>query len=359
MENELNSVCPIFLKGTNQKIEQIGSGVLLRFENDVFLLTAGHVIDWMERGTLCIPCKNGIGKIVGYVSSINAPMSIDRNDDKLDFAYFKLDSDLVINIHQDFFPITKDDCWVTDYLQEDDIYSFSGFPLNKAKNRNGKFSSEFFSYSGTAVDTKTFESVGYSHETNIIISFRRKKSVNMEGEKLIPPLPKGISGGGVFRWPKNVFGGKQKLKRYLVGIGHTYLNEKNLLIGTKLDVVLKFMALRNPISYSDARLNFSPANRVPLFLGIAHYRRKEWELLKNQFDDSERMHDTWSEWREAAEIGIESMYKQGKIMIPIDLPAKEIDEYCKKNKLPNISKTRNCMLNLKLADLIKVRGVTS
>lgn len=353
MENELSSVCPIFIRYSNGKSEQVGSGVLLQLENDIFLLTAGHVIDWMEQGTLCIPCNDGISSITGYISSIYAPMSIDRNDDKLDIAYFKLDDDLVTKIHKDFIPITRDECWVTDSSQESDIYSFSGFPLNKTKNRNGKISSEFFSYSGTAVDIETYKTLGYNLETNILVSFRRKKSMNSLGEKIIPPHPKGISGGAVFRWPKNIHRKKQKLKRYLVGIGHTYLSNKNLFIGTKLDVILKFISLRNPIVYKDADINFSPANRVPLFGGLAHYRREEWSLLKFQFEDAENMHNTWSEWREAAESGIEHMHRQGKIMIPIEISAKEISAYCRANNLPNISKTRIHIVNLKLADLIR------
>ena len=89
-----------------------------------------------------------------------------------------------------------------------------------------------------------------------------------------------------------------------------------------------------------------------MYLGIAWYKRDEWSRLKNEFADSTRMHNTWNEWRQATEAGMESMLRINKIMYPIVLEADQIKEYCLKNNKPNTSSTRVRMVNEVLHILI-------
>jgi len=135
MNRELDSVCPIFVRYENDIVEQIGSGVLLRIKDKMFLLTAAHVSDWSEKGDLCIPTKNGIQAIAGYFASILSPMGLRRSKDKIDMFYFQLDNSLVKNMHEDFKPLHRNECWLTDNTLPDDLYTFSGFPLNKSKKK--------------------------------------------------------------------------------------------------------------------------------------------------------------------------------------------------------------------------------
>lgn len=350
MKDELDSICPIFIRYSNGMTEQVGSGVLFKSEDDLYLLTAAHVIDWSTRGTLCIPCNDGINPIVGYVSSIYAPLSIDRSKDKLDFGYYKINEIISKKLYENFKPIAREECWLSDNIVEDDIYSFSGFPLNKSKQKGGIISSEFFSYSGTAVNSNAYTSLNYNQETNIIVNFRMKKATNTQGQRISPPHPKGISGGGIFRWPKIL---NKNFKRSLVGIGHTYLSHQNLLIGTKLNVLLSFIARRNPSVYAEPNINLANKNSIPFFIGLAYYKKEEWPLLLSQFEDSNKMHKSHAEWREAAENGIEYMHQKGNLMVPIELSAEEISVFCRMNNLPNISKTRNLLVSKKLNELIR------
>ncbi len=90
---------PILLERTNeQRPEQIASGVLIRILARTFLLTAAHVTDRQNEGTLLIPGRSGFMPVDGSFSSMRLPPSGRRSDDKLDVAYFWLDDDCVGNL---------------------------------------------------------------------------------------------------------------------------------------------------------------------------------------------------------------------------------------------------------------------
>ena len=56
LKDQLDSVIPIFHEDfQTEKINQIGSGVLILFRAYYFILTAGHVIDEQKSGHLLIP----------------------------------------------------------------------------------------------------------------------------------------------------------------------------------------------------------------------------------------------------------------------------------------------------------------
>lgn len=355
MKNELDSVCPIFVcyKASN-KIEQIGSAVLLEIEGQMFLLTAAHVADWRDKGELCIPTEKGIEGIEGHIASMNVPKGVSRNKDKIDMAYFCLSEALVKKLHRSFLPLTMDDCWLTDNTQPKDIYSFSGFPLSKAKNRNDRYSSEMVTYSGVSTSAIKYEKLGYSDDTNIVIDYRRKKSVNLEGIKNMPSHPKGISGGAIFRWPKDPDIEPKYFKRTLVGIGHTYLQKHNTLIGTKLSLYIPFIGSNHPELFEKQTVE---EDSIPLFICLVGYKKEEWSLLMSQFDDSSQMQSTWAEWRNSVETGLEHFNKKNQQAILIELSAKEIDDYCKDHGLSNVGHTRGELASSKFVELMKEESI--
>lgn len=69
------------------------------------------------------------------------------------------------------------------------------------------------------------------------------------------------------------------------------------------------------------------------------------------------MQRSWSEWRNAAESGIEYMDRKRKILIPIELSSDEINAFCKKNNLKNIGRTRADLATHKLMQMIRESGV--
>ena len=252
-------------------------------------------------------------------------------------AYFLLDDDIALKLKDYFCILSRKEYWLTDNLMEGDVYTFTGYPLSKAKTVNKNlYTSEIFSYTGEAAIDRKYEALKFNAESNILINFRIKKAIDASsGEKRRPPHPKGISGGAIFRWAKHQ---PNALERTLVGIGHTYLSQHNCLVGTKLRIFISFIAANHADLFIEEDVDHQ--NTIPMFLALVAYKKEEWETLMSQFDDAANMQNSWAEWRNAAENGIEHMDRSGKVIIPIELSADEIQTYCKTHSLPNTGQSR-------------------
>jgi hypothetical protein len=352
-----NAVMPIFLTDNfNENVEQIGSGVLIEIGEEIYLLTAAHVTDWRDKGILCIPGKSGIKPIAGHVVSLEMPTKIDRQNDKVDISYFRLSHDLAQDLHDEAKPIVREDMNLTESLIEGDLYTFAGYPLTKTKVKTDVVSSEPFFFTGEASSAQKYSTLGYDIHRNIVINFNRKKVKYYDGSQFTAPHPRGVSGGGIFSWPKDFSVRPRMPERLLVGIGHTYHERHHCLVGTRINVYLSLIQRNHPSLFEEV-IERQMVETVPAYMGIVWYKREEWDLLMSQFEDAASMHKTWSEWRQAAENGLEQMLRQGTIMIPMEISSKEIMDFCRSNGLPNIGRTRIRLCNQKLYEMIKERNI--
>jgi hypothetical protein len=140
-----------------------------------------------------------------------------------------------------------------------------------------------------------------------------------------------------------------------VGIAHTYVESKQLLVGTRINTYLACIFRNNPRLAQLEAEHVSEAS-IPMILGIAWYRRDQWAQLLSDFADARHMHKTWDEWRRAAENGIEQLSRRGRIIYPVLLDAEEITRYCHERGLPNIGKTRLRLVNERLSKLFLERS---
>lgn len=245
-KQQFDSLCPIFLRyNLKNSLEQIGTGVLIAISNVTFLLTAAHVIDEMKHGDILIPTMGGLEQFEGTYSYLKTPNNKTRQDDIYDIGYFKLDSFFSERLHEDLYVIHLNEIYFLNDATESMIYTFAGYPHSKSKIRPGIAQSEPYYYSGYSVDKEIYSKYGYDSTKHIIMRYRRNKSVTKEGDRIFPPLPKGISGGGIYVWPEDFRGQFTPPNRKLTGIAHTYKEKDNLLIGTNIREFIKCIIINN------------------------------------------------------------------------------------------------------------------
>jgi hypothetical protein len=349
MPNTEQSVCPIFVERSQPGVvEQIGSGVLVEIHGELFLLTAAHVTDYEDLGRMLVPGTQGLIAPHGYFAHLAVAAGGKRLNDKIDIAYYRLDQEILNDLYPKFKPLEREDVALFDSLTEGDIYTFSGYPHRKARLRGDRIETEIFSYTGCAVDDETYQKLGYDPRIHIVIRFERKRACSRDGFRITPPLPHGVSGGGVFAWRKDALVGGDAEERRLVGIAHTHHSAQNCLIGTRLNAFLSCIFRNNP-----ALAPQTQSSSIPMITGMAWYRQDEWERLKREFDDADRFPPTWREWRHKADRGIDQLWAQGCIMSPVGLSADEIQNFCVSRKLPNTSRTRIRLVNEKLSRLMR------
>lgn len=351
MPDSFKALCPIFLKRIgHDKVEQVGSGVSVQIATDIFLLTAAHVTDFRKDGLLLIPGKDGLTRIIGHFCHLAVPRGLKRLDDKEDISYFHLASDLAENLHKSIIPLRRENLFITDNLLEGDIYSFAGYPWRKSKLINGQAITELFIFTGGAAPERKYKLLGYDNHLHLLIKFARKKCF-MRGKKVTALLPHGISGGGVFRWPKDIMKRPRQGELSLVAIAHSYYEKQNCLAGTNLKIYLACIFRNNPhlIERAEQKRSYHP---LPLLAGLVWYRQEEWSRLLSEFDDAGNMHDTWDEWRESTENCIEQMARSGGIIFPVELSADEIGAFCKRRGIKNDGRARADLANIRIAEWI-------
>ncbi len=238
MENydPYNCLVPIF-RETNipRGIKQIASAVFARHEWGYFLFTAAHVTDDMESNILLVPANGRLTEIKGYIGHIDLLPGTTRNDDDIDIAYIKIPHYLIAPLRNHFTPLEGNNFQLIKSALELSICTVSGYPAKKGKKNKTVYSSEIFSFSGVAAKQEVYDELSLSTVHNIVIHFNRKNTINPEiGVIRESPSLKGVSGGGIFAWPtitENIPGSSEKK---LVGIFHTYKEDKGLIIGTTL-----------------------------------------------------------------------------------------------------------------------------
>lgn len=348
MEDIFKSIIPIIIE-RNNKPEQIASGVLIEISNELFILTAAHVHDDIKDKSILIPTKNDLIPFIGNVSYLPVPDN-QREKDKIDISYYKFSKEWNYEFHDSISPISYSEIDFTDVQIENDFYTFSGYPHRKSKYNNNILNSELFSYTGTLASDIEYKENDYSKMYNILISFNRNKSVKFNGDKYKPPLPEGISGGGIFSYPKQkskIFQRNKAIR--LVGIGHTYHPKSNYFAGTSINVYFMCIIKNNP--HLCPRIQASQ-NFIPMFIGFAYYNKDEWHEIRNIMEDKDSMSESYEEWRLTLENYLDRLTSEGKQFFRITLELQEMLVYAKVNKLPLNGKLRTKLTSEKLGRMI-------
>ena len=80
---------------------------------------------------------------------------------------------------------------------------------------------------------------------------------------------------------------------------------------------------------------------MELVVNLASYRKEDWNKLVNSADDRETMHDTWDEWRKAFIETKTRLESQGLTVNEVIIDIDELLQFCRRNGLKNIGKTRS------------------
>ncbi|SIT10401.1 hypothetical protein [Neptunomonas antarctica] len=242
--DQLDAVCPIFCEREDERLFQVGSGVLIEFRGCFFLLTAAHVIDELKDADLLVPHANNVIKSIEGAYSYISP-SVNRAEDFLDYGYFKLDTKFISGLKEHFYFVKEHDLGVEKSYARRELFSFVGFPHRKSNTSGEQVSTDCFSYGTYHAELSEYKLLEFEQDANIVTKFNRKNSFNLKSGRVeLPVLPHGISGGGVFIWPKNILETPPK-NRKLVGIGHTW-NAKGYFIATRIEIFLEAILRNNP-----------------------------------------------------------------------------------------------------------------
>jgi hypothetical protein len=240
-----SSLVPVFHETEiPQRLRQIGTAIFANLWGEMLLLTAAHVIDEFKSGELLVPTELGILPIQGYIGHIDLPPEIPRSDDSVDIAYCRLSTRFAKALCHHFTPLPQARAELIRSASELTVCSASGYPASKAKKNGEKLSSEVFSFRGVVANEQTYEELGLSQTTSIVIHFHKKRAVHHGTLEPFPtPGLRGISGGAIFAWPPGAELSEDWTLPRLVGIVHSFKEREGLIIGTTLVPVVGAISL--------------------------------------------------------------------------------------------------------------------
>ena len=289
-----SAVCPIF-REYDGKMESFGSGVFIKIEHLVFLLTAAHVFDAFTDSTLYIPGKKSLQEIVGMITGFQMPESGNRSDDRYDFAYCRLDSELANNLHPDFISLNADDCDTMDTTEDGDMYTIVGFPFSRSNTRSGSAESEILVMSGTGKMTSNYQKLRLSAKDNIAVLFRLKKAKSfVTGLTGSTPNFPGISGGAILAWDKRLPDPKALNTPKLCAIIHEYHKGINCFVGTRLHCFLVAIKKNEPTLGIESSVRKFP-DRNSAFEISEQDQSKISQVMGQYLKEKRRMHNNRSE----------------------------------------------------------------
>ncbi len=212
------------------------SGVMAKFDESYFILTASHVIeDWSDQNKLFIEINNGHISVTGKACGTN----IDTNE-KLDIAYIKLENVMVPILEQWYsFLSVKQFLSHTKIINESNYCAY-GFPTTNFKIKSKITNSIGSAYYMKPTKDNVFEFYGLSPLSHYVLEFNGKPLNIKTGQtEKIKTEHYGLSGGGLWYTKINFVHNRIVSKAHLIGIMTEFRKGKyNCLIANRVELIL-------------------------------------------------------------------------------------------------------------------------
>lgn len=233
------SILPVFV-GAEQPEAHEGTAFLVRAGDDLFLVSAGHVLKRFDAGQIWIPVHGKLQQLSGRMCNVHSS----AEEDRYDVAAVLLDSSLATDLFPEalFCPPLLRLNPQTPQTGLSNLYTFCGFPgktvtMNHSTHR---FTSHLQIYTGVGINRSRYAVIGLSHMTHIAVDLC-SKVIDEAGKKVKvgPNAQRGLSGGPVLVSTDGLaLSGIGKLpKLRVVGVAIEHHVGHQLLVATQIRLV--------------------------------------------------------------------------------------------------------------------------
>lgn len=195
------SIYPLIYYDEKNRIHIAGTSVLAEHMDIPFLLTAAHVLRGPgNKYEIYVALADKAVRLPGPAFMSKTPTKPRGYD--IDIAFFPIsDNQGLFDHFNGLKTITLNDFDESIKYVSYQYFIF-GFPWRKANFSKKKklLSPKPLQYFTEPVESKkVFETYNFSMSSHLIVQYQRRKTKNIEGKKVIAPLPHGISGGPLFK----------------------------------------------------------------------------------------------------------------------------------------------------------------
>ena len=229
---------PILTIGKRKKSPfLVGTGTLYCSGSDVFLITAKHVIDDLEGGSIVTGGKNGFIRFSADKAAFEYSKGNGRDHD---ICIIRISTNVIQNLHSFYRFVADKDMSVVQTYDRLILYAFVGYPHSKNKPKPNSMVNmitlkPFYYAVNEFIDINDLAAaVDKSNELHVAFKapFIEFKDINSL-VPMTPPKPKGVSGCGVWMVVLDKYTGIVS-QCALVAVGIEYLEQENAFLATRI-----------------------------------------------------------------------------------------------------------------------------
>ncbi|WP_157693847.1 hypothetical protein [Opitutus sp. GAS368] len=232
MEERPKVVLPIFATKPDGGVDLIGSGILLRARNVELLVTAAHVLALKASNTLCVPIGGTNYWALNQSFTISSEsLEGAQNESRPDLGYMVLTTQLrdrLMLAGWSFLVVCPASFTTDGESFSGKIGAVEGFP--RAENEQSPHAVSALIAFPFFTDKILWR---FGYDTQKFVGLRFQHTLRNAGEPPRELWPECMSGGPIWQ----VDGERLKL----AGIVAQYYSSKSLLLGTRIDLLLRFL----------------------------------------------------------------------------------------------------------------------
>lgn len=193
-------VAPIYRDGLRHPL-LVGSGVLVRLDDLIFLVSAAHVADDIQRDAHYFGAGGVLLPLPPARQVSVLPESGDRGDDRIDLAHWIVDPETAKKIPSadTIFPEYFD---AAGQLDGSDSFQYliQGYPFSRQpRSFDGKeWGAKAFTFVTNEMDAADYSAAMVDSQQNLFLDYE-KHAIFRDGSKVVGPDLHGVSGGAVWR----------------------------------------------------------------------------------------------------------------------------------------------------------------
>ena len=237
--NTILRVTPVIFKPNLPNANPQGCGIYLRINDDLYLITAGHLLnvkDWLELAII-----GGYNNLVNLNGTLMTTHKKFETNNPIDFALFKFSERQNKHLRGGSFAFCNPSNVIVNHkVEQNGYYLISGYPVTGIKKKSGTsdYHPEPVKMTTFPLELKKYDEYGVNPDHFILLHYQRKVAPFGSKEKRIMKELQGISGSGLWyvpNWNDRTNDGTPKF--HLVGIMIENHKDKGYLKALRIDFV--------------------------------------------------------------------------------------------------------------------------
>lgn len=258
----LRVLCPIYKESVHRP-EPVGTGILIRVDELIFLVTAAHVIEDVGRGPRYFGAAEQTMNLPPFFMTTALPHGGTRDDDPLDLGYWIVDPETAAKLSSaDTLRLTDLDMRDPAEVAQGADYFLNGYPATRQprKIRNSEVEARTLAFMTEEVNDAEYSEAKRDRRTHLLVDYA-KDNFFLEGVKKEGPDLQGVSGGAVWRLSgtSDVTYGKPLLAAFAI---RWRQEEPKCVIGTRALEWAKHAAREFPIHFKREMSRLRPSSPI-------------------------------------------------------------------------------------------------